>query len=84
MGPAWYGHMYCCDGIPDESVKVVEVIDYLGNKIVLGEQDESLSKRTDNSEEIKILKFENSTSLVHHMKYQLLKPGVKINQQQIL
>jgi len=38
------GHMYCCDGIPDDSVKEVEVINFLGITRTL-RKNKNFSKR---------------------------------------
>lgn len=57
MGPSWLGHMYCCNGLPDASIKEVEVVDFLGDKRVLSRDKNKLSKRQNSFE---VLNFSNA------------------------
>ncbi|ORX53740.1 hypothetical protein BCR36DRAFT_368773 [Piromyces finnis] len=42
--------MYCCDGLPDISIKEIEIVDFLGNKRMLSRDKNKLSKRQNSFE----------------------------------
>jgi len=56
MGPSWYGHMYCCDGIPGKNIKEIEVINSIGIKQVLKRNKKKIMKRN----ELQFTRFEES------------------------